>query len=155
MVYVSTIAVPKNTPKTSPLKTRMNVTKGLVYKVEIMFPPGPSGLVHLWIMDGSYQFLPSSEGETLYGDNTLIQFDDLYIMDSEPFFFDIYTYNEDDTYDHTIQVRIGLVSKDVFMARFLPTMTYDYFEAVLERIRQEQEKTRKEKAKKLLEIFKR
>ena len=43
-------------------------------------------------------------------------------------------------YEHKVIVGVGLVSKDIFMARFLPSMMYKEFEAVYTRILEEQQK---------------
>jgi len=52
----------------------------------------------------------------------------------EPFEFTVMTYNEDETYEHTVAVRIGLVSKEVFLARFMPTKTHEYLADLLLRL---------------------
>lgn len=126
----------------------MNVTKGLVYKLEVFFPPGSAGLLHCFIEDGGFQCWPSNPGQTFSGANILISFDDIYIKAAEPFLFNILTYNLDDTFDHVVHVRIGLVSADIFIARFLPTVAYDIIHkrlTELERIqREEQERLLKE-----------
>lgn len=126
MIYTANITTPKNTAQTALKRTVLRVTKGLVYRVEFHFPPGPSSLVGLAVFDGLYQAWPSSLGVFFATDDETVEFDDMYLKEAAPFQFDIMTYNTDDTYDHTVAVRIGLVSKDVFLARFLPTKGYDY-----------------------------
>lgn len=138
MIYSIDIITLKSTPYTDRKITRMNVTKGLVYKVEVFYPPGSHGLLNCFISDGGYQCWPSSPGQTFTGDNVTIGFDDIYLKSSAPFLFDISTFNLDDTYDHTLTVRIGLVSADIFMARFLPTIAYDILTKRLSEIEVEQ-----------------
>lgn len=125
MIYSVDVTTEAIKPYADRQLTRLHVTKGLVYKVELFFPPGSHGLLHCFIMDGGYQCWPSTPGQTFTGDKILISFDDIYIKNSEPFLFDIFTYNLDDTYDHSCSIRIGMVSADIFMARFLPTIAYD------------------------------
>jgi hypothetical protein len=126
MIYVADITTPKNTAKTALKKTTIHVTKGLVYKVEFYFPSGGAGLMGVAVFDGLYQVWPSSVGEFFVSDDETISFDDTYLKESAPFELQAYSYNTDDTYDHVAGVRIGLVSAEVFMARFLPTKGYDY-----------------------------
>ena len=38
--------------------------------------------------------------------------------------FDIYTWNEDTIHAHGVTIRIGMVSNELFMARFLPSYGY-------------------------------
>jgi hypothetical protein len=124
MIYAADIITPANTPLESPLCTRLKVTKGLIYRVEIDFPPGPCGFLYVAIFDGSYRCWPSTPGTWLHSDSLVIAFDDTYLKETQPYEFQIYTYSIDDTYEHWCQVRLGMVSKEIFMARFLPSLTY-------------------------------
>lgn len=126
MIYTANITTPKDTAKTALKTTRINVTKGLVYKVDFYFPSGSAGLMGVAVFDGLFQVWPSSVGEFFVGEDMVIPFDDMYLMESAPFEFQVYTYNEDDTYNHFLAVRIGLVSKELFLARFLPTKSDEY-----------------------------
>lgn len=138
MIYSIDITTSKSKTYVDRKLTRMHVTKGLVYKVEVFYPPGSHGLLNCFIMDGGYQCWPSSPGQTFTGDNVTISFDDIYLKSSAPYLFDIFTFNLDDTYEHALTVRIGLVSADVFMARFLPTIAYDLLAKRLTEIEREQ-----------------
>lgn len=131
MIYAKDITTPKNTPASAPVITPLILTRGLIYKVEVEFPPGPSGYLHCFMLHGSHQFCPIPDGETFRSDSAVIDFEDTYPMQTEPFRINIHTYNLDDTYDHWLQVRIGVVSKEVFMARYLPTYSYREFRKVL------------------------
>lgn len=138
MIYTANITTLKDTEKTALKKTTIHVTKGLVYKIEFFFPTGSSGLMGVAVFDGLFQVWPSSVGEFFIGEGQVISFDDLYLKETEPFQFQAYTYNEDDTYPHTVSVRIGLVSKEVFQGRFLPTRGQDYLTKLLEDMAKEQ-----------------
>lgn len=139
MIYLANIATPANTAKTALKKTTIRVTKGLVYKVELYFPSGSAGLMGVAIFDGLFQCWPSSTGEYFIGEEQNISFDDLYLKESAPFEFQCYTYNEDDTHAHSVSVRLGLVSEDVFLARFLPTKGYDYLADLVAKLQAEKE----------------
>lgn len=134
MIYTANITTVKNTAQTALKKTVIHVTKGLVYKVEFYFPPGPSGLMGLAVFDGLYQVWPSSVGEFFVSDNETISFDDMYLKESAPYEFQCYTYNEDDKYPHFVSVRIGLVSSEVFLARFMPGRGRQQFEKMRKRM---------------------
>ncbi|KKM23094.1 hypothetical protein LCGC14_1618660 [marine sediment metagenome] len=134
MIYTANITTVANTAKTALKKTIIRVTKGLVYKVEFYFPAGSAGLMGLAVFDGLFQVWPSSVGEFFLGDDLTIAFDDLYLKESGPFEFQCYTYNTDDTYNHLVIPRIGLVSSEVFMARFMPTRDRQYFKRLRQKI---------------------
>lgn len=138
MIYSVDINTEESRPYTDRKLTRLSVAKGLVYQVELFFPAGSHGLLHCFIMDGGYQCWPSHPGQTFIGNNILITFPDMYIKGSAPFLFDIFTYNLDNTFDHTLSVRIGLVSADIFMARFMPTVAYDLLADKLRELEAEQ-----------------
>lgn len=139
MIYTANITTAVNTSVVALQKTVIRVTKGLVYKVEFNFPPGSSGLMGVAVFDGLYQVWPSSVGEFFIGDDVTIAFDDMYLKGSAPFEFQAYTYNVDDTYEHFVAVRIGLVSSDMFMARFMPTRGRERFVILRERMERDRE----------------
>lgn len=142
MIYTQDITIDANTFKGNALRQRIVVSKGLVYRIEVEFPSGCAGLAHIVIADGNYQVWPSNASATFHASNHTISFEDLYLKEIEPYFFDIWGYNLDEEYCHTIQVRVGLITKKLFMARFLPTMTYDYFLQLLEEVKIDQERLR-------------
>ena len=142
MIYQATIITPITIYTISPLRTVLKVSKGLVYKVEVESPVGPQGLLQTRIMDGGHQLWPSSVDEYFHPDGLCISFDDTFLKLAEPFQFDILTWNIDDTYSHEVTVRIGMVSQEIYMARFLPSMAY---EQLLILIREEQAKQEAEK----------
>ena len=139
MIYSATIKTDEKGAKTQLKHTVLKVTKGLIYKVEFYFPSGSAGLMGVAVFDGGFQLWPSTMGEFFAGDDTVISFDDMYLKEAAPYQLDIYTYNTDVTYPHVVAVRIGLVSKEVFLARFMPTKGYDYLMELLEKMSLEKE----------------
>uniref|UniRef100_A0A6M3IG83 Uncharacterized protein n=2 Tax=viral metagenome TaxID=1070528 RepID=A0A6M3IG83_9ZZZZ len=99
--------------------------------IEVDFPPGCCGLLHVQIFDGLYQVLPASPGESLNGDSSTLYFDDLYFKTRAPFELTIRTWNNDDLWEHTTQVRIGVAVTRAEMSRYIPAMAYEDFEKLL------------------------
>jgi len=151
MIYQKTVTVAKDTLPVDADRSILTVTKGLIYQVEIYFPPGSAGLLHVVVMDGGYQAWPSTPGETFQGENILLSFPDTYLKEAAPFNFTIITYNMDDTYSHAVTIRLGMVSQEIFQARFLPTYTYKYFMEMLETLREKQQREQQEQAAMVLE----
>jgi len=131
VIYSKYILTPITDYAIQPLQTVLKVTNGLVYKVEVDFPPGPSGLLKLQIYDGGHQVWPSTPGEYFITDGYCISFDDTLLKLVAPFQFDIYTWNEDTVHAHGVTVRIGMVSSEIYMARFLPTYGYKELRKVI------------------------
>lgn len=146
MIYTANITTVKNTAVTSLKRTVLHVTKGLVYKVEFYFPSGSAGLMGAAVFDGLFQVWPSTVGEFFHSDDETIGFDDMYLKEAAPYQLDIYTYNTDDTYDHAVAVRVGLVSKEVFLARFMPTKGYDYLVELTAKLAAEQTEQARQQA---------
>lgn len=140
MIYVSTITTPANTAQTSAIETDMILTKGLIYMIEVEFPAGCSGFTKVQILDGNYQLFPATPGEYMRGDNVTARYDDSYLKFTAPYKLKIITWNEDDTYPHTVQIRVGMASSEAFMARFMPSITWDKFAEALAQAQQQQEK---------------
>lgn len=139
MIYTANITTLAGRAKTNLKRTRIVVTKGLVYQFELYLPSGSAGLMGVAVFDGLYQVWPSTVGTFFIGEDHLISFTDMYLKESAPFEFQVYTYNEDTANNHFASVRIGLVSKEVFLARFLPTKNNQYMADLLSRMVVERE----------------
>ena len=149
MIYSKHISKAKHPTEPPYQRTPLRVTKGLIYKVELFFPRGSAGLMGAAIFDGGFAVWPSNVGEFFTGDDELISFDDLYLKEAAPYQLDIYTYNNDDTHSHAVDVRIGLVSKEAYQARFLPSIAWGEFAEMMSKLLSEQA----EKAVKQAEIM--
>lgn len=143
MIFQSSPTTEITAYTTTPKRTTLKVCRGLVYKIEIEFPPGPSGLLKVQLYDGGFQVWPSSPGQYFQTDGNIISFDDTYLKLAAPFTFDIYTWNLDDTWSHQVFIRIGMVDKEEYIARFLPTYGYKDLVTFLKTVQKEQEEARK------------
>jgi hypothetical protein len=138
VIYTGRIITPANTLLTNVKKSELFVSKGLVYKIDVSFPAGSAGLLGVAIYDGTYQVWPSTGGQWFRGDGVTISFDDVYLKQDLPYKFDILTYNLDDTYAHEVDIKLGFVTSDIFMARFLPSVSYQFFSDMLTKLGVEQ-----------------
>ena len=126
MVYLTEVTTPAAIyTAAAPMITRLAVTKGLVYKFHLYAPHGAMGLHYVQVFDGSYQLWPSSPGSAFRGDGIQVDWDDIYLKVVEPYEFTIKSWNLDDTYEHLTVIGVGLVSEEAFMARFLPSMSWE------------------------------
>ncbi len=139
MVFSVSITTGNNTLKVNSTKTVLKVAKGLVYRLEVEFPPGCSGLLHCQIFDGNYQVYPSSQQDSFHSDARVIGFDDLYLKTAAPFEFVVKTWNLDEINAHKVQVRIGIASSEAFMSRYMPSISWEKFQVVLAQAAADQE----------------
>jgi len=96
MIYGTGITTAAGGSKATATRTILRLTKGLIWLMEVDFPPGCVGLVHVQIFDGNYQLLPASPDKDLSGDGRLLRYDDLYLKEAAPFEVSIVTWNEDE-----------------------------------------------------------
>lgn len=109
MFYVWNITVPKNTTEEDAQETVLDIHPGIICQVDVMFPPGHAGLTGLQIFDSEHQVWPSIPGEYFRGDDATVTFREWYPITSVPYELNCFTWNTDDTYDHTITLRIGIL----------------------------------------------
>jgi len=143
MIYSSSITTDAGTGEGSISDVRIKIPSGLIWLFEVDFPPGCCGLFHVQVFDGSYQVLPATPGESLHGDAMTMRFDDLYLKEAAPLEFMIRTWNDDVTWSHTTQVRIGVASTKVEMSRYLPMFAWEDFEKLMIEMLTSQEAMRK------------
>jgi hypothetical protein len=106
MIFDTHIPTPANTAKLSPLTTIIPIVKGTITQMFVQFPPGVNALAHLKLLWGLYQLFPSNEqGDFSTGAETIVWDEDI-VIDHDPAQLTAITWNEDDTYQHTITVRI-------------------------------------------------
>ena len=108
MYYVEQITTPAQTAQEDAIVTYMGMTWGYIQKVRICFPPGCVGLMHVQIYRYEQQIYPSTPGQSFAWDGFVVEFVDSYPLFTEPYELKIVTWNDDDSYEHTIQVHVEL-----------------------------------------------
>lgn len=132
MIFQKSITTKANTTKDNSIKTKIKITKGLLYKIEVYFPPGSSGLLGVRIYDNVECIYPTGYDEFFRGDSCLISFDDTYVFNVTPFEVYIETYNLDDLYDHEVIVRLGIITQDDMIRRYVPQPIAEVLQQILE-----------------------
>jgi len=112
MFYDFSLTIPANTPQSSPQRQRIKLTQGVIHKVEIQFPSGCAGLVHVLIRDLEQQVWPTNRDGSFASDNYVISFIEFYELKEPPYEFELEGWNEDDTFDHTITFRFGVLPRE-------------------------------------------
>jgi len=149
VIYSKAITYALGQSEATLTRTILRVSKGLVWRLEVEFPPGCAGLAHVRILDGSYQMYPATVGETFASDGSVIGFDDLYFKSSEPFEFIIEGWNEDTAWPHTVSIRIGLATSEAFMSRYMPSLQWEKFADIMRQAAADQEAERQKQIERL------
>ena len=153
MDFCSTVTTPINTSADSPKETLFKLTKGLVYKIEVFFPPGPQGLVGVRILEKNVQLYPVERTEWFVGDNMTIQFEDTYYLFLPSFEWTIQSYNTDTAWEHTVQVRLGLMTEQEYVARYAPLAGHEALQGTLDNLAEAMGNQYKTTGESPLEVF--
>ncbi len=117
MIYRYGITTAANTTEAAAQMTIITLPRGIIHQLDIVFPPGPAGLLHLRILEGISVIWPSSQNESFAGDNTTISFKEFYILKDATNQIIIQTWNDDDTYSHLVIVRFGVLKRRFVLNR--------------------------------------
>lgn len=109
MFYEFRITTPANTSSDDPLGTQLQLDEGVITAVEVLFPPGCVGLVHLQVRRELHQIWPANADADLAGDTFPIRWDDEVPVDEPPYVLTAVTWSDDDSYAHTVTLRIEFV----------------------------------------------
>jgi hypothetical protein len=108
MMYVFPITTPALTLPTAKQKTVLPLARGKITRVDIQFPSGLQGYAHLALNRGLYQIFPSNPEGDFASSQETIWWNENYDLDQGPYQLECYTWNIDNTYPHTITVRLVL-----------------------------------------------
>lgn len=109
MFYRYSLTVPANTPATEPASVVMYLTHGIIHQVEIGFPPGCAGLVHVSIHRLEHQAWPTNPDHAFaWDDYNIVLRNEALGLITEPYTLTMRAWSEDDSYQHTVICRIGL-----------------------------------------------
>jgi len=113
MIYSFSISTPKDTSAASPLETAMPLCRGVIHQVDFYFPPGSLGMLKLRVNSAIHQIWPYNTGEFMLGDDVYFSFREHIPLLDEPYRLQAFSHNLDDTYDHSLIVRIGVLPLNI------------------------------------------
>jgi len=102
-IEIKSVTTPAGTDVATPQTTLLTWRQGYPVRLEIRFPPGPSGLVGVQLLHSGEVVVPHDASEWLITDNEPV----IWPLDGFPYNakYAVRTYNQD-VYDHTVQVRM-------------------------------------------------
>ena len=117
MYYDISFAIPSDTTQAAPEELQVKLCHGVIHRIEIGFPTGCAGLVYLQIREGLHQVWPSNRQGSFNTNGYTIPIDDYYELYEEPYILTLVGWNLDDTYDHKLEVRFGILPAWLILAR--------------------------------------
>lgn len=85
---------------------------GVVKRVNVHFPRGCKGLVHVQILDGLTHLWPQNANDDFATDGETIFFEEHYVVKRPAPFFRAIVWNLDDTYEHRPRVRFLVLEEE-------------------------------------------
>ena len=121
MYYEFRLTTPANTPRSAPIETELQLDEGVVTGVEVLFPPGCVGLVHLQVRRETHQLFPANADADLVGDTFPIRWREELEVGERPYVWTAVAWNDDDSYPHTVTLRLELTPMAIW-ARSRPAI---------------------------------
>jgi hypothetical protein len=106
--YSFDLTIPANTPAAYPVSLLCAVSSGVVERVMVVFPTGCATLAHVRVFRGAHQLWPSNLDGSFASDGEFLDFDEDYPVLDAPFELTFTGWNDDDTYSHTVTLRLGM-----------------------------------------------
>jgi len=115
MLYSKQITFPAGGTEATAAHEYFKVNTGIISTVWITFPPGCAGLVKLRIYSEGHPFLPVNKDNYIRGNNYTFAFPVMFEITDEPMTLTVEGWNEDETYDHTIDVLFLILPKELLL----------------------------------------
>jgi len=119
MLYSEDIIVPANTTRAKKTRTRTRLWKGVLHRFRIDFPFGCNHLVHAHVNIGGHQIIPINDGTSVRGNGFPVEGKMFLELKEEQTPIAIYTWNDDDTYQHIITVSLYVLPKWVLLPQLM------------------------------------
>jgi len=116
MDYSYAVKTTANTSKVNAVETRLKLTAGTIKQVWMVHPEGCHGLAYAAIFLGGHQLYPHNPDEAYHGNDVPMIFEDNFELES-PAILALKTWNLDDTYDHTLYLRITVLRPKIDVAQ--------------------------------------
>lgn len=121
MTFAWDITIPANTLATTPVEQELEITFGVITKVEIKFPSGCHGLVKCRLTRGGiYRLAPLSPDEWVTGDDEAASWHTYFLVDEPPNHVEFTGISPGTTYPHTVTVRLEILPRKV--ASMIPVL---------------------------------
>ena len=111
MFFEYDITVPAQTLASAPTQTDLPLVWGIIDYVGVQIPLGVKALTFLQLWRGLYQIAPANPGGWIKGENIVVEWKEEFDLTQPPFFIAAKTYNDDDSYAHTLTVRVHVNEK--------------------------------------------
>ena len=113
MIFVHTVSTPASTTEDNPQRTELVLGLGIIHRLDVGFPLGPQGLLHVAIDRDGRQLYPSNPQGNWAWDNLYIEHPTWFELEVEPFTVVARTWNDDDTLAHQVTLVFLILPRDI------------------------------------------
>ncbi len=123
MIYQIDKTVPPNTDMLSAVNEEVIVHPGRLVRVQFMFPGRCAGLARCRVQWGEVNLWPSNPNGYISGDGMNLDFEEDLLLGNNQLRFRLVAWNMDDTYSHTITLRLNVVQKGATLDDIVSALT--------------------------------
>lgn len=110
MFYSFDLTIPAGTAAASPVELDVDLVPGVIHRVEIQFPLGCRGLVHIQVWQEFHQVWPTNPGGTLAGNGDLIAWNDNHELVEGQSRLTLRGWSPGTAFEHVITFRFALLA---------------------------------------------
>ena len=107
--YAWDISIEADRSDSNPVEQELDLTIGVITKLEIKFPRGCHGMVKVRLLRFKFQLIPLSGGEWVTGDDEAVYMPEYYELKETPAHLTFQGCSPDTSYNHTVTVRITVL----------------------------------------------
>jgi len=109
MLFVKELTVSANTSEKDPLSGEIEITRGVIKRIDVCFPFGCRNMVGVQLFWGDNPIFPRNPDVWVKGDGYCISAECFYFIYQEPYKVKYKAHSEGTSYDHTITIRINIL----------------------------------------------
>lgn len=116
MHYSFDLTIPENTTEAGKISLVCPVNYGILREIEIFFPWGCAGLVHVQLYKAINQIFPSNKDESYKDNDYHLKFEEYYPILEKPYELTLWGWNLDDYFSHVITFRFLVIHPSAISA---------------------------------------
>ena len=113
MFFSQSITFPAKNEEVTVLERNFPICHGVIHYVSIEFEKWCANLLHIQILRFRQMIFPSTPASDFAADGETIAWNDYFEVFEEPYTLTIVGWNDDDFFDWTARVRVGIIPKTI------------------------------------------
>ncbi len=115
MIFVHRISTPADTARSSPQETILELAWGVIHRVDVGFPPGTQGRLHVAIDRDGRQLYPSNPQGNWAWEGIFLPHPTWFPLEEAPFAVVARTWNHDTTFAHAVTLQFLILPREILL----------------------------------------